>query len=309
MTSGPRMTQTSRASAFGQPADWLDPMRDPRPAERPGEAGPAPTAGPERMGDAPARDHARQADRHVRGDLNEALAGQVALELMSLDASGDEHVTLYVDSGGGNLEAAFTVIDVIDLLGVPVHATCLGRAEGPAVGSGRRLGPPFRRSAREIPPLRAGVEAHGQGHRHAAIRRPAATPARPVHRQARRGDGPSGRARGGRRVHAGASSMPARRSSTGSSTRSGLPPGTGRTPIETAARSASSHRDAHLSAYQEDRHAPSRDHARLRVWTKGSPRSLEGSPPAHVVTDPDVIDGLPLRPLQRRPCGRSRSRS
>ncbi len=68
----------------------------------------------------------------VRGELNEALAGQVALELMSLDASGDEHVTLYVDSAGGNLESAFTVIDVIDLLGVPVHATCLGRSEGPA---------------------------------------------------------------------------------------------------------------------------------------------------------------------------------
>ncbi len=68
----------------------------------------------------------------VRGDLDEALAGQVALELMSLDASGDEHVTLYVDSGGGTLEAAFIVVDVIDLLGVPVHATCLGRAEGPA---------------------------------------------------------------------------------------------------------------------------------------------------------------------------------
>ena len=30
--------------------------------------------------------------------------------------------------------AAFIVMDVIDLLGVPVHATCLGRAEGPAVG-------------------------------------------------------------------------------------------------------------------------------------------------------------------------------
>ena len=69
-----------------------------------------------------------------RGDLNEVIAGQVALELMSLDASGDEHVTLYVDSGSGNLDAAFTVIDVIDLLGVPVHATCLGRAEGPAAG-------------------------------------------------------------------------------------------------------------------------------------------------------------------------------
>jgi ATP-dependent Clp protease protease subunit len=70
----------------------------------------------------------------LRGILDEALAGQVALELMSLDASGDERITLYVDSASGTLEGAFTVIDVIDLLGVPVHTTCLGRAEGPAVG-------------------------------------------------------------------------------------------------------------------------------------------------------------------------------
>jgi ATP-dependent Clp protease, protease subunit len=71
---------------------------------------------------------------NVRGHLNEQLAGQVAMELMSLDASGDEHVTLYMDSGGGTLDAAFIVMDVIDLLGVPVHTTCLGRAEGPAIG-------------------------------------------------------------------------------------------------------------------------------------------------------------------------------
>jgi ATP-dependent Clp protease, protease subunit len=70
----------------------------------------------------------------LRGILDESLAGQVALELMSLDASGDERITLYVDSASGTLEGAFTVMDVIDLLGVPVNATCLGRAEGPALG-------------------------------------------------------------------------------------------------------------------------------------------------------------------------------
>jgi ATP-dependent Clp protease, protease subunit len=70
----------------------------------------------------------------VRGTLDESLAGRVALELMTLDASGDEPITVHVDSAGGTLEAAFTVIDVIDLMGVPVHSVCLGRAEGPAVG-------------------------------------------------------------------------------------------------------------------------------------------------------------------------------
>jgi ATP-dependent Clp protease, protease subunit len=69
---------------------------------------------------------------NVRGNLDEQLAGQIAMELMSLDASGDDHVTVYLDSGGGSLDAGFILIDVIDLLGVPVHVTCLGRAEGPA---------------------------------------------------------------------------------------------------------------------------------------------------------------------------------
>ena len=70
----------------------------------------------------------------VRGELTDELAGQAAAELMTLDASGDDAVALHLDCAGGALEAAFTLMDTIDLLGVPVHATCLGRVEGPAVG-------------------------------------------------------------------------------------------------------------------------------------------------------------------------------
>jgi ATP-dependent Clp protease, protease subunit len=112
---------------FGRPPD-ADPTRDPRPSGAEPLPNPAPNDWELRLRET------MLAKRivSIRGDLDEALAGQVALELMSLDASGDEHVTLYVDSGGGTLEAAFIVVDVIDLLGVPVHATCLGRAEGPA---------------------------------------------------------------------------------------------------------------------------------------------------------------------------------
>jgi len=58
----------------------------------------------------------------------------VAAQLMTLDASGDEPVQLHVDSPGGPLEPAFVLIDTIALLGVPVHALCVGRAEGAAVG-------------------------------------------------------------------------------------------------------------------------------------------------------------------------------
>ena len=85
----------------------------------------------------------------VNGDLDEALAGGVATELMTLDACGDLAVRLLLNSSDGTFAAAFTVIDVIDLLGVPVHATCIGRAEGPALGvlavAARRLAIPHAR--------------------------------------------------------------------------------------------------------------------------------------------------------------------
>jgi ATP-dependent Clp protease, protease subunit len=70
----------------------------------------------------------------VDGDLSDEVAARVAAELMTLDATGDERIELLLNSAGGTLEAAFTIMDVIDLLGVPVHATCVGRAEGPALG-------------------------------------------------------------------------------------------------------------------------------------------------------------------------------
>lgn len=70
----------------------------------------------------------------LRGPLDDAAGGQLAIALMTLDATGDDPISLHVDAAGGTLEGAFAVIDTIDLLGVPVHATCVGRADGPAAG-------------------------------------------------------------------------------------------------------------------------------------------------------------------------------
>jgi ATP-dependent Clp protease, protease subunit len=69
----------------------------------------------------------------LTGALDDLTAGTLAAQLMALDAAGDEPITLQVNGGGGTLTATATVMDTIDLLGVPVHATCLGRAEGPAL--------------------------------------------------------------------------------------------------------------------------------------------------------------------------------
>ncbi len=83
---------------------------------------------------------------HVRGPLDDDAAGLLATQLMALDALGDAAVQLYLDSGGGPLQAAFTVIDTMDLLG---KVTCVGRAEGTAIGvlaaGARRLAAPHAR--------------------------------------------------------------------------------------------------------------------------------------------------------------------
>lgn len=70
----------------------------------------------------------------VTGELDSALAGRAAAEVMMLDASGDDAIEMRLDSGGGSLDAAFTLIDTIDLCGVDVQITVAGRVEGPAVG-------------------------------------------------------------------------------------------------------------------------------------------------------------------------------
>ena len=70
----------------------------------------------------------------VSGELTTDLATAAAAELMTLDGEGDELVTVHLDCAGGSLEAAFTLIDVVDLIGVPVHTIAVGRVAGPGVG-------------------------------------------------------------------------------------------------------------------------------------------------------------------------------
>jgi ATP-dependent Clp protease protease subunit len=53
---------------------------------------------------------------------------------MTLDASGEEPIDVYLDSPDGTLEAAFVLIDVLDLLHVTVRGHCHGQVGGPAIG-------------------------------------------------------------------------------------------------------------------------------------------------------------------------------
>ncbi len=88
-------------------------------------------------GDWEASLRSRMFDRRVvflTGNLTDESAGHSAMELMTLDASGDSAIQLHLESPGGELGAALSIMDVIDTVGVDVTGVALGLVGGPAVG-------------------------------------------------------------------------------------------------------------------------------------------------------------------------------
>lgn len=95
---------------------------------------------------------ARMFDQRVvflTGQLTDEAAGRTAMELMTLDATGDTAVQLHVESPEGQLGAALGVMDVIDTMGVSVTGVAMGLVGGPAVGvfsvCARRISMPHAR--------------------------------------------------------------------------------------------------------------------------------------------------------------------
>jgi ATP-dependent Clp protease protease subunit len=90
--------------------------------------------GPEALSDVVARRLLAQRVVLLSGPLDDMSVTRVAAELMTLDADGDDPVTLRVDCGEADLAPALTLMDVVELMGVPVRALCLGQVGGGAVG-------------------------------------------------------------------------------------------------------------------------------------------------------------------------------
>jgi ATP-dependent Clp protease protease subunit len=96
----------------------------------------------------------------LRGPLTAPFATHLAAALLTLDASGQEPVQLHVASPGGELAAAFAVIDAIDAMTAPVHAVVTAQAGGAVIAV---LAAAERRSAyrharfRLVEPRAAGV--------------------------------------------------------------------------------------------------------------------------------------------------------
>ena len=69
----------------------------------------------------------------LAGDLDAETVNRAVASLALLDASGDDPVQLRLSGVSADLDAALTLVDALDLVGAPVHATCLGTLTGPAV--------------------------------------------------------------------------------------------------------------------------------------------------------------------------------
>ena len=103
-------------------------------SERPQPEWPGFGPGAEPLSEALARRLLAQRVVLLHGPLDEGSVTRVAAELMTLDAEGDEPVTLRVDCGAAALGPSLTLMDVIELMGVPVRSLCLGQVGAGAIG-------------------------------------------------------------------------------------------------------------------------------------------------------------------------------
>jgi ATP-dependent Clp protease, protease subunit len=69
----------------------------------------------------------------LAGDVDAEAANRAVAELALLDASGDEPVQLRLSGVRADVDTVLTLVDALDLMGFPVHATCVGRLTGAAV--------------------------------------------------------------------------------------------------------------------------------------------------------------------------------
>jgi ATP-dependent Clp protease protease subunit len=70
----------------------------------------------------------------AQGTLDRELATALCAQLLTLDADGEEPISLHLHTPDGALEAALTMVDALDVLRVSVRATAVGAVGGPCLG-------------------------------------------------------------------------------------------------------------------------------------------------------------------------------
>lgn len=79
----------------------------------------------------------------LRGPIRDTVADDLVAGLLALDAEGDDDVTLWIDSPGGDTYGMFAIHDVVQTMRSTVHTTCVGMAASAggfllATGTGTR---------------------------------------------------------------------------------------------------------------------------------------------------------------------------
>ncbi|HTJ34035.1 MAG TPA: ATP-dependent Clp protease proteolytic subunit [Dactylosporangium sp.] len=70
----------------------------------------------------------------LRGPIEPEMASRTAATLLALDAAGAEPISMHMSAERGTLAAVWTLVDAIDSLQAPVHATAVGEVSGAALG-------------------------------------------------------------------------------------------------------------------------------------------------------------------------------
>lgn len=70
----------------------------------------------------------------VNGQMDHARSARIVSSLLALGASGDEPLEIRISAEGDSLDVAFALMDTIDSLEAPVHATVAGSVAGTMVG-------------------------------------------------------------------------------------------------------------------------------------------------------------------------------
>jgi ATP-dependent Clp protease, protease subunit len=69
----------------------------------------------------------------VHGTVDDERATELCSQLMTLDALGDEPIMMNLRAREATLDAAFSMVDTIDVLTCPVHALVVGEVGGAAL--------------------------------------------------------------------------------------------------------------------------------------------------------------------------------
>jgi ATP-dependent Clp protease, protease subunit len=124
------------------PPDWPGPGQQPAPRwpDQPPSRPPDPLVAPTQAW-LDRREWQRLYDRLLErrivmahGHLDGEAATRLCAQLLTLDAEGDDPIRLELHGLSAELDAALTVMDVLGVVGVPVHAYAGGQLSGPALG-------------------------------------------------------------------------------------------------------------------------------------------------------------------------------